>query len=183
LPDEVIKEFKANNEDWSPAEWALRWIWNHPEVTVILSRMSDEEQLAENARIAEDARANALTEKELQVFDRVKAILLERTKVPCTACGYCMPCPSGVNIPGCFSSYNDKYLLKDKQNRLKYLQTLGVLSKQPAFASLCAECGKCERHCPQNIQIRKELKNVKKEMEPFGYRLIVRIARRFIKIK
>jgi predicted aldo/keto reductase-like oxidoreductase len=145
--------------------------------------MSDEEQIAENVRISSDARANALSEAELQVFDRVKAILMERTKVPCTACGYCMPCPSGVNIPGCFAAYNDKYLLNEKKNRMRYFQTLGVLSKQPAFASLCAECGKCERHCPQNIQIRSELKTVKKEMEGLGFRQFVGVARRFLKLK
>lgn len=183
LPEQVIKEFKSYDPDRSPAEWGLRWIWNHPEVTVILSGMSDEAQLAENVKIAKDAKANALSDAELKMFDRVKAILLDKTKVPCTACGYCMPCPAGVNIPGCFAAYNDKYLLNDKRNRFKYLQTLGVLSKQPAFASLCKECGKCEKHCPQNIQIRQELKKVKKEMEPLGFRMAVGIARKFMKIK
>jgi predicted aldo/keto reductase-like oxidoreductase len=183
LPEQVIKEFNTYDPDRSPAEWGLRWIWNHPEVTVILSGMSDEVQLTENVRIAQDAKANALSDAELKIFDRVKAILLDKTKVPCTACGYCMPCPAGVNIPGCFAAYNDKYLLNDKRNRFKYLQTLGVLSKQPAFASLCKECGKCEKHCPQNIQIRQELKKVKKEMEPLGFRMAVGIARKFMKIK
>ena len=183
LPTEVIDEFKKADDKKTPAEWALRWIWNHPEVTVILSGMSDEAQLRENIRIAGDAKANSLTEQELQVFDRVKAILMEKTKVPCTACGYCMPCPSGVNIPGCFSSYNDKYLLNGKRDKFKYLQTLGMLSEQPAFASLCTECGKCERHCPQNIPIRKELKNVKKEMEGFAFWPIVKITRKLARIK
>lgn len=183
LPREVIDEFRASNETRSPAEWALRWIWNQPEVTVVLSGMSDEEQLAQNALVAEEVEANSLSEEELQVFDRVKAILQEKTKIPCTACGYCMPCTSGVNIPGCFSSYNDKFLLEDKRYRFKYLQTLGVSSKRPAFASMCTECGKCERHCPQNIQIRKELKKVKKEMEPFGFRPMVAIARRLMKVR
>lgn len=183
LPEEVLREFKAYDERRTPAEWALRWIWNHPEVTVIISGMSDEEQIAENVRIAGDARANSLSAEELEAFDRVKAILMERTKVPCTACGYCMPCPSGVNIPGCFAAYNDKYLLNDKKNRMKYFQTLGVLSKQPAFASLCVQCGKCEKHCPQNIQIRKELKTVKKEMEGLGFRQFVGVGRKFLRIK
>jgi predicted aldo/keto reductase-like oxidoreductase len=183
LPEQVLREYKNYDEKRSPAEWALRWIWNHPEVTVILSGMSDEEQLAENIRVASEAKANSLTEEELKVFDRVKALLLERTKVPCTGCGYCMPCPAGVNIPGCFSAYNDKYLLGDKRNRFKYLQTLGTLSKQPAYASLCKECGKCERHCPQNIEIRKQLKTVKKEMEGIFFKPVVGIARKFLKVK
>ena len=182
LPKEVINEFHNYDSTRTSAEWALRWIWNHPEVHVILSGMSDEAQVEENVRIASDARANSLTEEELKVFDRVKAILLEKTKVPCTACGYCMPCPSGVNIPGCFSAYNDKYLLNDKKNKFAYFQTLGILSKQPTFASLCIECGKCELHCPQNIKIRDELKVVKKEMEGIGFKPIVTVVRKMLKV-
>lgn len=183
LPDEVIKEFQSYDKKRTPAEWALRWIWNHPEVNVVLSGMSDEAQLAENIKIASDADTNTLTEEELEVFERVKEIMLEKTKVHCTGCGYCMPCPYGVNIPGCFSSYNDKYLLGLKQNRWKYMQTLGVLSKQPAYASMCKECGKCEKHCPQNIEIRKELKNVKKEMEGLFFKPIVSIARKVTRVE
>lgn len=183
LPEEVIKEFQSYDKKRTPAEWALRWIWNHPEVNVILSGMSDEAQLAENIKIASDADFNTLTEEELEVFEKVKAIMQEKTKVPCTGCGYCMPCPYGVNIPGCFSSYNDKYLLGLKQNRWKYMQTLGLLSKQPAFASMCKECGKCERYCPQNIEIRKELKNVKKEMEGPFFKPVVSIARKVTKVE
>lgn len=182
LPKQVIDTFQSYDKKRTPAEWALRWIWNHPEVTVILSGMSDEDQLNENIRIASEVSANSLTEAELKVFDEVKAILLERTKVPCTGCGYCMPCPHGVNIPGCFSSYNDKYLLKMKNYRFKYMQTLGLTSQHPSFASLCTECGKCERHCPQNIQIRKELKKVKKEMEGFGFKPIVAVVRKVMKV-
>ncbi len=182
LPEQVIDEFKTYDEKRSPAEWALRWIWNHPEVTLILSGMSDEEQLGENVKTASDARACSLSAEETQVFDRVKSILHEKTKVPCTGCGYCMPCPFGVNIPGCFSVYNDKYLLNEK-NRFKYMQTLGITSKKSAFASLCTECGKCEKHCPQNIQIRKELKIVKKEYEGFAFKPVVGIARKLLRIK
>lgn len=178
LPQEVMDEFSGYDAGRTPVEWALRWIWNHPEVTVILSGMSDEMQLEENVRVASDAKADALTKEELEVFDRVKAILMEKTKIPCTACGYCMPCPAGVNIPGCFASYNDKYLLKGKRNRIKYMQTLGFLSKQPAFASLCKECGKCEHHCPQHIEIRKQLRIVKREMEGFFFKPMVSIIRK-----
>ncbi len=182
LPEQVVKTFRGFDEKRTPVDWALRWIWNHPQVTVVLSGMSDEQQLAENLDIASTARANALTPEELSVFDRVKAVMLEKTKIPCTGCAYCMPCPHGVDIPGCFSVYNDKYLLNVRNNRWKYLQVLGVTSKKPAYASLCTECGKCERHCPQNILIRKELKVVKKEMEGALFRPLVRIARRMLKV-
>jgi uncharacterized protein len=183
LPTDVIKTFEDYSEKRSPAEWALRWIWNHPEVNVILSGMSEEEQLNENIRIAGSAEANSLSIEELELFDKVKAVMLEKTKVPCTACGYCMPCPFGVDIPSCFTAYNDKYLLGDKRNKFKYMQTLGVLSKQPAYASMCKECGKCEQHCPQNIEIRKQLKKVKKEMEGPFFRSITGIARRILKVR
>lgn len=183
LPQEVKEEFKGYDVKRSPAEWALRWIWNHPEVNVVLSGMSDEAQLSENVRIASNAEANSLTQAELKVFDKVKAILHERTKIPCTGCAYCMPCPSGVNIPGCFSAYNDKYLLNDKRIRYKYFQALGILSKKPAFASMCVECGKCERHCPQKIEIRKELKTVKKEMEGLLFGRAVKVARKLMRVK
>lgn len=183
LPKKVIKTFQNYDSNRSPAEWALRWIWNHKEVNVVLSGMSNEEQVAENIKTASDAKANSLSEGEFKVFDEVKKVMLEGTKVHCTGCGYCMPCPHGVNIPGCFSSYNDKYLLNDKLSNFKYMQTLGALSEKPSFASQCKECGKCESHCPQNIAIRKELKVVSKEMEGILFKPAVSIARKFLKIK
>lgn len=183
LPHQVLEEFQNFDANRTPAEWALRWIWNHPEVTVILSGMSNEEQVEENIKIAQDAKADAFSEEEHRLFERVKKIMLEKTKVPCTACGYCMPCPYGVNIPGCFSAYNDKYLLSTKGNRWKYMQTLGIMSKQPAFASQCTECGKCERHCPQNIKIRAELNQVRKELEGVAFKPVTAIARKILKIK
>lgn len=183
LPQEVVKAFKGYDEKRSPAEWALRWIWNHPEVNVVLSGMSDEKQIEENIRIASYTEANSLSAEELKIFDKVKAVMLEKTKIPCTGCQYCMPCPHGVNIPGCFSTYNDKYLLGDKHNRWKYMQTLGVMSKQPAYASLCKDCGKCELHCPQHIEVRKQLKTVRKELEGFTFKPMVTVARKILRVK
>lgn len=183
LPKNVIKAFEECDKNKSPAEWGLRWIWNHKEVNVVLSGMSDEAQVEENIRIAGDARENSLTEKELEVFNKVKRVMNEKIKVPCTACAYCMPCPHGVNIPGCFASYNEKYLLEDKMYKIKYAQTLGAMSSTPAYASQCKECGKCELHCPQKIQIRKELKNVSMEMEGIMFKTVVKTARKILKIK
>lgn len=183
LPKDVINTFKDYDSSRSPAEWALRWIWNHPEVNVVLSGMSDEEQLSENIRIAGSAAPNTLSEEELGVFDRVKAIMHERTKVPCTGCGYCMPCPSGVDIPGCFSAYNTKYLLEVKKSRKKYYQALGGLSKKPAYASMCKGCGKCELHCPQKIEIRRELLAVKKDMEGILLKPVLKIIRKIARVK
>lgn len=183
LPRKVLKTFNDHNNEWSPAEWGLRWIWNHKEVNVVLSGMSSEEQVEENIKTASAAKENSLSKGELKVFDDVKSIMNEKIKVPCTACGYCMPCPYGVNIPGCFSSYNDKFLLDEKLSLWKYAQTLGGFSEKPAFASRCKECGKCELHCPQNIEIRKQLKVVKKEMEGVFFKPIISAARKILKIR
>ncbi len=183
LPEEVISAFSDFDEKRSPAEWALRWVWNHKEVAVVLSGMNTESQLAENIGTAQSAHAGSLSFEELRVYDEVKKIMAEKTKISCTACGYCMPCPHGVNIPGCFSAYNDKYLLSGKRLRWKYIQTLGGFSSKPAFASQCVECGKCEVHCPQKIEIRKELKNVSQEMEGILFRPIIKIARKMLGIK
>lgn len=183
LPAEVKQAFAAADSSRSPAEWALRWVWNHPEVTVVLSGMNDEEQLVENLRIASEVLPQGLTGAELQVFERVKSVLLQKTKIPCTGCGYCLPCPFGVDIPGCFTHYNEKYLLGDRSARWHYLQQLGVFPTRPANASLCQRCGKCEQHCPQAIPIRQQLQLVSREMEGVFYRPLVRIARRVMKVK
>ena len=183
LPEQVKKAFSDNNSSRSPAEWALRWVWNHPEVTVVLSGMSDEAQAEENIRIAGEVTPDSLTDKELAMFEQVKAELLARTKIPCTACGYCMPCPFGVDIPGCFSCYNDKYLMGGKSVRFRYMQTMGVMSAKPANASQCTQCGRCESHCPQKIAIRDQLKTVRHEMEGLFYKPLVGIARKILRVK
>lgn len=183
LPQDVIKAFNSYDAGRSPAEWALRWIWNHKEVNVVLSGMNSREQLSENVEIARNAKAGSLSAEELKIFEEVKKIMAEKTKVPCTACGYCMPCPHGVDIPGCFSSYNDKYLLEGKISRFKYYQTLGGFSAKPAYASMCRDCGKCELHCPQKIEIRKELKTISREMEGVVLKTAVKVGRKLMKIK
>jgi len=183
LPEEVTKTFASYDAKRSPAEWALRWIWNHPEVSVVLSGMSNESQVEDNIRIASNAKANSLSVEELKVFEHVKTVMREKTKISCTACGYCMPCPAGVDIPGCFSCYNDKYLMKDKSVRFRYMQTLGAMSVKPANASQCKQCGKCESHCPQKIAIREQLKIVSKEMEGVLYKPLVGILRKILRIK
>jgi uncharacterized protein len=183
LPPEVIKTFQSYDPNRSPVEWALRWVWNHPEVTVLLSGMSTQEQVDDNIRIASTALPDSLSKEELDIFEKVKTVIREKTKIPCTGCGYCMPCPAGVNIPGCFSCYNDKYLLGGKLLRWKYAQTLGALSAKPANASQCVGCGKCEAHCPQNIAIRSWLKIVSREMEGILYKPVVGLVRKVLKVK
>ena len=163
LPEEALQFFNKADVKRTPAEWALRWVWNHPEVSVVLSGMTTMDQVAENLKVAEQAQPNSLTAKELEIIDQVKKLYKEKIKVNCTACAYCMPCPSGVNIPGCFTVYNDYSIFGGTSERYKFLYDFRIGSK--AYASKCVECGKCESHCPQGIAIRQELKHVKELFE------------------
>ncbi|MHB8076042.1 aldo/keto reductase [Desulfosporosinus fructosivorans] len=157
LPDDVLDAFGQAEVNRTPAEWALRWVWNHPEVSVVLSGMNTMEQVVENLKIASEARENSLPEKELDVIDRAKSLFKQRIKINCTACGYCMPCPAGVNIPSCFAMYNNHHMF-GREESYKMLQP-------QQRASNCKECGICETHCPQAIPIRQELEKVKSIFE------------------
>lgn len=153
LPEDVQNAFNQAEIKRTPAEWALRWVWNHPEVSVVLSGMNSMEQVVENLKIAGVASSNSLTKEELDIIEQAKSIFKARIKVNCTACSYCMPCSAGVNIPLCFSIYNNYHMFGRKE-------MYDHLSPKER-ASNCVECGKCEAHCPQRISIREELKNVK----------------------
>ena len=181
LPKEVYDVWEGAYVKRTPAEWSFRWIWNHPEVTVVLSGMNSKEMIEENIRVASDAEANSFTEKDFELFEKVKAILKEKIKIPCTGCNYCMPCPHGVDIPTCFSCYNDMGIEGKIESRMRYLMRTSM-KKEPHNASLCVKCGLCETHCPQKIQIREELTKVKKSMESFYYRPVMFIVRKFMKL-
>ncbi|MBC8080242.1 MAG: aldo/keto reductase [Gorillibacterium sp.] len=159
LPAAVQEAFDHSEIKRTPVEWALRWIWNNPDAAVTLSGMSTMEQVVENVKIANEALPNSLSAGELEVVNEAKDAF-KRTKVNCTACGYCMPCPVGVNIPANFSYINEYYYLNnaDKQTALK--ETYAAKVDEGERASVCVECGNCEEHCPQNIAIIDELKNV-----------------------
>lgn len=145
----------------TPVEWALRWVWNHGGVSTALSGMSSVEQLVENLRIADDARSNSLSASELELIGRVRDEYRKMLKIQCTGCAYCMPCPQGVNIPLNFSLYNDIFMFKDADiNIMLYNQFLTPEER----ASNCAECGECEEHCPQEINVSEELKKVHEKL-------------------
>ncbi len=170
LPGKAVEEFNNMSPLRTPADWGLRWIWDHKEVNVVLSGMNDVAQVEENARIASEATAGSLTKDEHAFYKRVLSAINESIKVGCTGCGYCQPCPQGVDIPGCFSAYNHSYTDKYMVALKEYLMCT-TLRKDKTNASRCIECGKCEQHCPQSIQIRKELKNVQKRMENPIYKI------------
>jgi len=165
----LAKEVPGVTDAWNeapvqraPAEWALRWVWNHPEVTVVLSGMSAMEQVKANIRYAGAGLPGSLTPGELALVGKVRAAFQERIKIPCTGCGYCMPCPSGVNIRSCFELYNQAhmFLSKDETAKLYAFVNGGFFSGVPSFASCCTECGECEEKCPQGLSIKKNLKDV-----------------------
>ena len=168
----------------SPAEWALRWIWNHPEVTVVLSGMNDESHIKENLAIADTATPGSLTGAELSLVQRVEKKYRELLKVGCTGCQYCMPCPQGVNIPLCFEEYNNLYLTGNADGeKFMYAARLGgaVGLGKPEFASLCVQCGECQEKCPQHLEIPILLESVVKELEGPGFEERVAMARQAFK--
>ena len=179
IPKGAKDIFAARPEGRSPAEWGLRWIWNHPEVTVVLSGMNSMEQVEENLRIASETEPDSMSESELAVFDEVRREINKSVKVPCTGCGYCMPCPQGVDIPTCFRCYNVRFSDGWFNGMREYIMCT-TLKNVRTNASLCIKCGKCEKHCPQSIKIRDELENVRKKMEGAAYKA-VRAASRIVK--
>jgi predicted aldo/keto reductase-like oxidoreductase len=163
IPPEVQALWDSAPSKRTPAEWALRWVWNHPEVSTALSGMSTMDQVKENIRLARDANPNSLAPDELELIQRVTRIYREMLKVDCTGCAYCVPCPEGVNIPLNFSLYNDTFMFKDSE--LAYMMYSHFVAPEQQAAN-CAECGECEEHCPQNIEIREELKKVHARLAP-----------------
>ena len=179
LPKGALEAMKASGRGWTPAEWGLRWLYDQPEVTVVLSGMNSVEMVEENCRTASEALAGHLTEEDRAVLEAVKKNIREKEKVGCTGCRYCMPCPKGVDIPGIFRCYNAMFTESKSLGRFQFAQTVG-LTKQPAFATQCVQCGKCEQHCPQNIPIRQKLKEADKALRPLPYKIGIGFARWFM---
>jgi len=146
----------------TPAEWGLSWVWNHPEVTVVLSGMSSMEQVVQNATCAEKGHAGALKKDDLAVIDEVKTALAARVRIPCTGCRYCMPCKNGVDIPGCFEFFNQAHIYdaKEESGGIYSWALSGIFGGIPGFASCCLACGECEEKCPQGLPIQQHLKDV-----------------------
>lgn len=180
LPKDALHEIEKTQPRRSPAEWGLRWVWNHPQVTVVLSGMNDIAQVEENCRVASESLPGHLTPDELALYDRVRGAIARGVRVGCTGCGYCQPCPRGVDIPMCFSAYNTSYSDSLFTGMREYMMCT-TLRKVRSNAGLCVKCGKCEQHCPQHIPIRDMLDKVKRRMENPVYKVAAAFAPRFMK--
>ena len=155
----------------TPVEWALRWIWNHPEVTLVLSGMNEDAHIEENLCIADQAAADSLTPEECELVDQAAATYKKLMKVDCTGCGYCLPCPEAVMIPAIFEVYNKMHLFGQKEEAefIYAARMCGVISgAKPGFASECVQCGECLEKCPQSIPIPDILEDVVDELEGPG---------------
>ena len=173
LPEKAQKIMNNFEIKRSPAEWAFRWVWNHPAVKVVLSGMNEEQHIKDNIRVASETQPNSLTTEEKEMLENVKVEFKKKIKVNCTNCAYCMPCPQGVDIPICFSSYNDKSMFGGFKPQVMYVQS----TEDKSAAYKCTECGVCEKKCPQEIPIIDELKNVSKSMDHWYYRALGRVIK------
>ena len=178
LPEKARKAFAAMDEKRSPAEWGLRWLWNQKEVTVVLSGMNSVEMVEENVRTASEVEVGEQGEREAALYGAVVKALNENIKVGCTACGYCQPCPKGVDIAGTFSLYNRYHAESRTAAKWDYVKCT-TLRKNSTAASQCIGCGKCEKHCPQGIAIRDELKNAQRVLETPTYKVLSKVLAKF----
>ena len=161
---EKARSMISDATGWTAAEFGLKWLWNQPEVTTVLSGMNSMEMVKENIRIASETEENSLTEAELSTYEKVIQEIEKKVKIKCTGCAYCMPCPAGVDIPGCFKIYNSSYV-DGYANAWREYFMCTAMKNERSMASLCKKCGKCETHCPQGIHIRDELTKVKRRFE------------------
>lgn len=169
MPDEVESIFKKADPSKTNSEWSISWILNHPEITCVFSGMNNIAQIDENIAIGNSVEPHSMSLEELETIDYAKRALKELLQINCTSCGYCLPCPRGVNISECMKIYNEKYLFNQKgllnQSLIDYYLTVSGIMIDSSNAGLCNGCGKCLRKCPQHLDIPKELDKVKKEFK------------------
>jgi predicted aldo/keto reductase-like oxidoreductase len=179
IPIEAQKIYDSASKKRSPADWALRWIWDHPEITVVLSGMNDENNINENIKIASESLPGRLTDNEMTVIDNFRKAYLKSMQVGCTGCAYCMPCPAGINIPSAFLNLNNYHMTSKLEPRMIHALNSCINTKdgKPHWTTTCLNCGQCEKKCPQKIEIRKAFKHVQKDLEGPISRVLANIAK------
>jgi len=167
IPKEIQKIYDEAPIKRSAADWALRWIWNHPAVTLVLSGLNEDAHIDENIKVAEEALPKALTEIELDIINRVRDTYYRLLQIGCTGCAYCMPCPAGIDIPAAFKNLNNYHMFGKIEASIYHAAYLGVQTedKKAHWTSSCIDCGKCEKACPQHLAIRHTFKQVQKDLE------------------
>jgi predicted aldo/keto reductase-like oxidoreductase len=163
-PESVAKVWRNTGKDRSAVEWAFRWLWDYPEISLVLSGMSTMDQIVENVDIAARAGNSRLDEDERSVYKEVRQAYKDLSPIPCTGCRYCMPCPNGVEIPAIFRIYGEM-LMYGNRRMAKMRYSGGPWGLRPEQnASNCIECGECLEKCPQHITIPDWLKKVHSEL-------------------
>jgi predicted aldo/keto reductase-like oxidoreductase len=175
-----VEIFKRADPARSPAAWGLNWVWDQGEVTLLLSGMGEPAQLEENLRLADEARPGMAGGEVQEIYRQVREVLNSSYKIRCTGCGYCMPCPRRVNIPGCFAAYNNSFSLGWIEGMKQFVTSVGATSVEPRGPGLCVKCGNCEAHCPQHLPIIRSLEAVRRRMEPLWIRGGLALVRRFL---
>ncbi|MBN2405149.1 MAG: aldo/keto reductase [Coriobacteriia bacterium] len=167
IPHEVQKIYKTAEVKREPVDWALRWILNHPEVTMVLSGMNQDEHIRQNIDIVSDALPGGMTEQEERIIADVRGAYDDLLQVGCTGCAYCMPCPAGIDIPAAFKNLNDAHMFSKSSARIYHAAYMGIKTAdgEPHWTSSCIDCGKCEAKCPQSIPVRTVFKQVQRELE------------------
>ena len=165
-PPQAVKElWNSGLHKWTQAEWALQWVWNQPEVSVALSGMSTMAQVEENVVSANRSGPGSLSSADLDLLGKVREAYRELAPIPCTACGYCQPCPNGVLIPDIFRLYNEAVMYGDfNVGKFRYAGPAGI--KPEERADQCVECGNCEEACPQQMAVIDWLKRVHEALAP-----------------
>jgi len=180
LPRKATDMFDLTAPGRSPAEWALKWLWDKPEVTVVLSGMSTMEQLVENVMVAGNSPAGCLTDEERLLYKKVHDAIAEGYKVPCTGCDYCMPCPAGVNISGSLAAYNMSHMAGFMSALALYVNATMGFGAARSDPGRCTGCGICIEKCPQHIDIPARLKDARGRLEPFPIGLMLKAVKRIM---
>lgn len=182
IPAPVKAIYDSAEISREPVDWALRWVLNRPEVTMVLSGMNRPDHILQNIEIVSDSLPNGMSSAELAVIDNVRDAYNALLQVGCTGCAYCMPCPAGIDIPAAFKNLNNMHMFNKKfSSRISHAQFLGMNTAdgRPHWTSGCIDCGRCEEKCPQHIEVRETFAQVQRELEVPSTKIIAALGRTF----